>query len=185
MVCVVTSLTLLVVTSNLEDILGLFGREASFSGRTNYWLPMIEKLLERPWFGYGYGTFAHGGWKGEIYYIWRLLFDGDEPPHAHNGLLNLALDVGLVGMTIFLISYGSLFWRSLRFFQARHTLDGLAPICFLVLFVVMNFTESMSMVPELSWAYYVSITLSIDNGLSRRLTLQQQAINYAVSLPIR
>jgi exopolysaccharide production protein ExoQ len=172
----VTTLIILIVISvitlvifNFENAVALIGREVSFSGRTDYWGPLLEKLWERPWFGYGYRAFWQGGWKGEPYYVWRLLADGNEPPHAHNGLLSIALDVGIVGTGLFLLSYCKALARSLKWLHDCQTDEALVPICFLLIFAILNFTESMSMMPELPWIYYVSIAFSVCEPVRKHL----------------
>jgi exopolysaccharide production protein ExoQ len=163
---IVVSVSTLVIF-NFESAVTLIGREVSFSGRTDYWGPMLEKLGERPWFGYGYRAFWQGGWKGEPYYVWRLLADGNEPPHAHNGLLSIALDVGIVGTGLFLLSYCTALIRSFKWLHDCSTDEALVPICFLLIFAILNFTESMSMMPELPWIYYVSIVFSMHESMNK------------------
>lgn len=157
---IVASLAIIVVT-NADDILQIFGRDVTFSGRTKYWPLMLYKALQRPWLGYGYGTFWHGGWKGEPADIWRFLAIGDEPPHAHNGLLNLGLSIGIIGISIFLASYFTACLRATFWNRSIKELDGLVPLCFLTFFSLVNLTESMLLEPDILWLLYVSTTLSI------------------------
>ena len=144
-----------------EETLGMLGRDITISGRTNYWPLMLNRLWERPWFGYGYETFWVGGWHGEPASIWRFLADGDEPPHAHNGYIHLWFDVGLSGLIIFSLSYFLNVLRAISWLQFRTNIDGLVPIIYLAQFGLFNLTESFLARPEIFWLFYVSITLSM------------------------
>ncbi|MEB3294136.1 MAG: O-antigen ligase [Synechococcales bacterium] len=144
-----------------EQALSMLGRDITISGRTNYWPPMLNKLWERPWFGYGYDTFWVGGWHGEPAGIWRFLADGDEPPHAHNGYLNLWFDIGLVGLVTFGLSYVVNWFRAITWLSLVPTGEGLVPIVYLAQLGLFNLTESLLMEPDIFWLFYVAISLSI------------------------
>jgi exopolysaccharide production protein ExoQ len=65
------------------------------TGRGGVWSLALEAAAERPWFGHGYRAFWTG-WDGPSHEILRALHW--EPPHAHNGFLDVGLDLGLVGL---------------------------------------------------------------------------------------
>jgi exopolysaccharide production protein ExoQ len=73
------------------------GRDLSFSGRTDIWSLTIEMAGDRPWLGWGYGTgFSAHSPTGQTFY--SVL--GWIPPTAHNGFLNIYLELGLVGVAL-------------------------------------------------------------------------------------
>lgn len=79
----------------------LLGRDATFSGRTTIWQFVFSMIAERPALGYGYGIF----WLGEgapagVFWYWTKQIE----LHAHNGYLQLVLDVGFVGAALFACS---------------------------------------------------------------------------------
>lgn len=83
----------------LPTLLGVYQKDLTFSGRTLIWSESMKLVAEQPWAGYGYGA----------------LFSGDPPPitgelrrrigfdaaHAHNGVVGLLLDVGVIGLALF------------------------------------------------------------------------------------
>jgi exopolysaccharide production protein ExoQ len=97
-----------------DSVLELAGKDPTLTGRTELWDLVIDKIYERPLFGWGYSAF----WEManplavEISAKVRWLV-----PHAHNGLLEMLLEVGVVGalliITIFLRG-AWLGWRCLR-----------------------------------------------------------------------
>ncbi len=157
----VGSLIVSVIVSNADAIFGSFGRDATISGRTLIWPLLIDKIQERPWLGYGYNTFWKGGWEGEVADIWRALIAGFEPPHAHNGFLEICLDIGLLGLGIFLIWFVFSCLRSLAWLHKNQTIEGIAPIILLIHILLLSLTESYFMRGNIYWLIYVTMTLSI------------------------
>jgi exopolysaccharide production protein ExoQ len=146
---------------NFEEILNAIGRDITLTGRTDYWRLIISKALDRRWLGYGYNAFWIGDWKGEVADVWRFLQDGDEPPHPHNGFLYTWLNVGFIGLGIFVAHWCRTFWRSIRWLQSVPIAEGLVPIAYLTLFLLMNITETMLMQPDIIWLLYVSTSLAL------------------------
>jgi exopolysaccharide production protein ExoQ len=80
-------------------IAALLGRDITLTGRTDIWQLLIESGLRRPWFGYGYSAFWTGmdGESGRIYEELHWVFT-----YAHNGLLEVWLQLGWVGLALVL-----------------------------------------------------------------------------------
>ena len=74
----------------------LFGKESTLLTRLQIWNYSIDKILEKPLFGYGFESFWLN--KNEIYS--NLYWD---VPHAHNTLIGICIDTGLVGLGVFMI----------------------------------------------------------------------------------
>ena len=102
--------------SSIATITSAYGKDTTFSGRTEIWEASIDALIRQPWLGYGFGAlFWREGISNETAEIWRQV--GFEASHAHNGPLDLALQVGLVGLAIF----GVLWLTTLR--KGLHALN--------------------------------------------------------------
>ena len=157
----VGSLAVTVIASNTDTIFNSFGKDATISGRTLIWPLLINKIQERPWLGYGYDTFWKGGWEGEVADIWRALIAGFEPPHAHNGFLEICLDIGFLGLAIFVIWFVFSCLRSLAWLRKNQTIEGIAPIVLLIHILLLSLTESYFMRGNIYWLIYVTMTLSI------------------------
>ena len=156
-----SSLVVTIIASNADAIFNSFGKDATISGRTLIWPLLIDKIQERPWLGYGYDTFWKGGWEGEVADIWRALIAGFEPPHAHNGFLEICLDIGFIGLGIFVTWFIFSFLRSLAWLHKNQTIEGIAPIILLIHILLLSLTESYLMRGNIYWLIYVSMTLSM------------------------
>ncbi len=104
------------VIMSIATITSAYGKETTFSGRTYIWEASIDAIERRPLFGYGLGAlFYRDNVSPETAEIWRQV--GFKNSHAHNGPLDLALQVGLVGLAIFTVLWLTTFakgWRALR-----------------------------------------------------------------------
>ncbi len=85
------------VALSAEYIAALFGRDLSLTGRTGIWAYALDSIGARPIEGYGFSSPTYGGFT-------RLLIDRIGLNHPHNGYLDLALGVGLVGLLLFVTS---------------------------------------------------------------------------------
>src|SRR5271165_6342245 len=72
-----------------------FGRDATFSGRTAIW-NRVPELVRNPWVGEGYETFLVGPRLLEL----RKTFE-DSFQEAHNGYLEVYLNLGWIGVSLF------------------------------------------------------------------------------------
>jgi O-antigen ligase len=147
-----------VLVSNAEAILGTLGKDLTLTGRTDLWLVALEKIWERPWLGYGYYGFWQG-MNGESADIWIAL--KWEVPHAHNGFLDVAIDLGFLGLLIFLIPFLAAWLRAIMWVRHIKTSEGLLPLGYLTFMVLSNLTESSIIRPNTFWILYVVITLSM------------------------
>lgn len=152
-----------VVVSSAESILTGLGKEMTISGRTEFWPGLIEKIWLRPWLGYGYRTFWVGGWEGEPADIWRALKGGFEPPHAHNGPLEILLDSGWIGFSLFALCYVVVCLRAVAWISQTKTTEEFFPLAYLLFTILVNLTESLLMKADIFWVVYVALVLSMHN----------------------
>jgi O-antigen ligase len=83
------------------DLLHLIGKGATLSGRTDIWQAVFLSIVKRPWTGFGYAAFWVAG-APEATRLAQLL--GDKTlGNAENGVLQLWLEVGLVGVLIMFV----------------------------------------------------------------------------------
>jgi O-antigen ligase len=92
-----------IISQNTESLLGVMGRDLTFSGRTDIWRAVLEAISRRPLLGYGYAAFWRG-MQGESASVimavrWAV-------PHAHNAFLEVWLQLGLLGMSCLLVTLG-------------------------------------------------------------------------------
>jgi exopolysaccharide production protein ExoQ len=82
-----------------DSLLEMIGKDPTLTGRTEIWAAVIPYIYQKFWLGWGYGAF----WSpdnpaameiGESFHWFA--------PQAHNGLLEILVNVGLVGLVFFL-----------------------------------------------------------------------------------
>lgn len=146
------------VIGNWENILLSLGRDTTLSGRTNLWEGALEKIAERPWLGYGYQGFWQEGGGAEM--IWKA--EGYKPPHAHNGFINITLDLGLVGLFLFLLTIATNYLRAIAWLRLGTTTIELWPIFYVTFFFMYNHSENTILAHNsIFWALLVSVSLSM------------------------
>lgn len=145
--------------SNAEPTLGLLGRDETFTGRTVVWSAVLDSIRERPWLGYGYNAFWLG-WQGPSAQVW--LATGMTFVGAQSGILDLWLELGLIGVVVFVTQASRAFLRSMTWARFTNTAEGLWPLAFLTFFLLYNASETLILEQNnLYWILYVATTLSI------------------------
>ncbi len=151
---------------NAVTILGALGRDLTFTGRTDIWAAVINKIWERPWLGYGYHVFWLGVADGTIE-LWSPTKNSFiTPATAHNGFLDLGLDIGLLGLFFFVCSYVKVCWQAIQYLRLNKSAEGIMPLAYLLFMLQFNVSEPSLMREDIYWILYVSITLSLQNFLS-------------------
>jgi exopolysaccharide production protein ExoQ len=147
------------LASNTTSLLGSIGKDATLTGRTDLWPAVLDKIWQRPWFGYGYSGFW-GNWESESEYVWRVT--SWDPPNAHNGMLDIWLDLGLLGLSIYLAGLLSGLGRGIAYLRHSRTAEAFWPIMYIMYFWFSNQTESGFLRQnEIYWLFYVVVTLSL------------------------
>jgi exopolysaccharide production protein ExoQ len=95
------ALTALVGLQFLPQVLGALGRNATLSGRTEIWTLVLASIAKRPILGYGFYSFWQGlrGESANIIVGAHWMFG-----YAHNGILEICLQLGFVGTALFFVT---------------------------------------------------------------------------------
>ena len=81
-----------------DTLLELMGKDPTLTGRTEIWAYVIPDIWMKPWLGWGYFSFwqltnpAALEISNAVHWV---------VPHAHNGLLEFLLEIGVVGTALF------------------------------------------------------------------------------------
>lgn len=151
--------------ANPGPALTALGRDATLTGRTNLWPLVWRQILQRPWLGYGYSAFWRGleGPSGEIAKTVGEIF-----ATAHQGVLNLWLDLGLAGVLLFGWTFLLNLRRSYATLGRQAGIDGAFPFIFMIFIVVSNLTESNILAQNsLTWVLYVTISIQLATEAER------------------
>ncbi|HLZ66922.1 MAG TPA: O-antigen ligase family protein [Aliidongia sp.] len=126
--------------SGAEDGSGLsfLGRDSTLTGRTDLWPPVIQMINMHPWHGWGFEAF----WTVDNPYFVYVRDQARWPaPNAHNGLLEIALDLGLLGIVGFALVMGWAVKRAIQLLVGGDML-GIIVLIVLVQLIIGNITES-------------------------------------------
>ncbi|WP_392353840.1 O-antigen ligase [Brevundimonas sp. LF-1] len=137
------------------EILALFGKDPSLTGRTEIW-DAIGRMTERkPWLGYGYSAF----WLPHAEPMeWIRHETGWRVPSAHQGWLDLRAElgwtgVGLVGAVVALTSSAVLIRLS-----GLGRQEGYWSLAYLAAFLLLSLSESVLMRhQDLPWTLFVAL----------------------------
>lgn len=144
--------------NNWAPFLQSLGKDVTLTGRTYIWEFVIDKIKERPWLGYGYEAFWIPGGEGENvkFYIMLTL------SQAHNGYLDVAVHLGLIGFALW---FGSLVFcliRGLIWVRAGGDLEDSWPIIYVIFLLLYNQTESTIVeTNSFFWLLYVMASFSM------------------------
>lgn len=96
----------------------------TLTGRIGIWAFILDRALERPWFGHGFES------------VWKVIppfgVDRFETWHAHNELLQQFYAYGGVGIVLLIGLYGSFYAQARRILRPEHKTLFLALIAFII-----------------------------------------------------
>jgi putative inorganic carbon (HCO3(-)) transporter len=87
---------------------------ATVAGRMNIWDQALQALRPSPWLGIGLDYFRNGGYALVLAPPNQMV----GTPHAHNMFLQTALDLGVVGLAIYVTFIGLVLRRALDLFRS-------------------------------------------------------------------
>ncbi|MEM7272675.1 MAG: O-antigen ligase family protein [Actinomycetota bacterium] len=110
--------TVVAAVASLADLVDASGKDVTFSGRTFIWQATINAVSEQPFIGFGAGgVFGFAPITPRTAAIWRDI--GFTVPHAHNGILDVILQLGLIGAGLYLLLWGSVFVGGIRMLKRQ------------------------------------------------------------------
>jgi exopolysaccharide production protein ExoQ len=143
---------------NAETILGALGRDITLTGRTNLWPLVITMISQRPWLGYGYSGF----WEADKGAYFSFALNGFQPTSAHNGFLDLWLQLGLLGVLVFVLSFLLAFLRAAAWARLSKATEGLWPLMYLTFMLLHSMSESSILIRnDIYWTLYAAVVLSL------------------------
>ncbi len=146
----------ILLLNNAETVVGTSGKDLTFNGRSDLWDLVISKILERPWLGYGFSGF----WTSNAASKLRATYDWAS--NAHNGFLELLLELGFLGFLTFAAGFVRFFAMALtRIISVAKKPEDYWPMQMLIIIVIVNFSEARLLTPSWNWLMYVTTSLSL------------------------
>ena len=154
-----------------EIVFQLLGRDATLTGRTDIWTALFDAISDQPWLGYGYGAFW--GLYSEPAYKVRLATEWLVPT-AHNGWLETALSIGLVGLAGLVLSFLLLLYRSAKLAITDWT--GLFALGVAAQFLLFSLSESIALQQNtIVWVTYVAVAAKVAISVGEKAADKRRA----------
>lgn len=175
----------ILITENAEYIIvEKLGKDMTLTGRTEMWPLILDAINKRPLFGYGFLGFWQD-WRGIDSPSFNIVMpNGFRPGHAHNGFLDVGLDLGWVGLALLVCSLiTNIYYGILHLINSKSPEDGLPLIIFTWL-IIENVTETSLTSISGGWMFYILMTakLAMDETKNNNHDKIQDTIPYAKRL---
>jgi exopolysaccharide production protein ExoQ len=159
------------ISNNWATLVAGLGKDPTMSGRTDIWAATAVQINQRPLLGHGY----HAFWSESnpmARSIGDSLSSGFYTYNSHNGFLDILLDLGWLGMLLFMIGFFSTWALALRYAYRAKSPEDSWPLAVMLLVTSYNLTESSFMTDNINWLFYVLAYLSM-RIWPRRLSQQE------------
>lgn len=167
---------------SFEQTISLFNKDVTFTGRIPLWNFLIEqKIPDHLWFGHGYSGFWQS-WQGSedpAASVSRLV--GDWAVHAHNGFLDIILNLGLIGLILFILSFLVNISRAIKLMFISRNYESIVPLMILTFVFMSNLSQTSIIFPGYIWFLYAMVTTKLqleyfDNKKKGYRSLSQKKI---------
>jgi len=147
-------------------LLASLGREATLTGRTKIWTAVWRAISSHLVLGYGFSGFW-AGLHGESARVSAML--GFVARHAHNGFLDLWLELGIAGLALFTAGYFQAAGNGFRLLRVSPDRLACWPLLYLAFLFLCDLVERL--VPrqnDIYWAVYVAVVVSAAQAVRKR-----------------
>ena len=170
---------------HLDQVLIALGKDPSLTGRTELWDLVIQAIYRRPFLGYGYQTFWQG-LSGESAFIWRAIGLDNLPTwHAHNGILQLFLDTGLLGVVLFLLGFWKCLIKGVYWIRCSHERIYYWPLLYMSYMAVNSISEAnLLSYNSLTCVLYFSMAFSLGQPLDTETLPQNNKVDRSNELSV-
>jgi O-antigen ligase len=154
-------LLVLLFTTGTGELFELFGRSSDITGRTVIWSGVSNLIDKHALLGLGYG----GIWFPRPQEGWlqmSLLGTHWVAFHAHNALLQVASELGLIATVAAIILLVQSFYEAIRSFLRTHQPFALFLIAFNAAFILVNVFESLLFSDRSpAWVLFIALPIAL------------------------
>ncbi len=150
--------TLAFATANIALLAKWLDKDISLTGRVPLWEALVPIATDQWALGYGYGAVFRGYFSPVHEMLITVSWD---PSHAHNAALQIMLEVGLVGLGLFLFAYLRGISNGIKALASTPGPVALWPLTILALVTLVSITESGVHGEPVGWTMFVVAVLSV------------------------
>ncbi|MFN3230473.1 MAG: O-antigen ligase family protein, partial [Asticcacaulis sp.] len=135
------------------------GKDATLTGRTEIWDGISRVVAERPLTGYGYGVV----WEDESPFaplakITKVA--GFRAYHAHSGWYEVWLEMGIIGLIVWSLTYGEAVLRALV--SAFRNPGAYLALPVFIVYGLMTLTESVTLsYNDIRWVLFCTLLVRL------------------------
>jgi exopolysaccharide production protein ExoQ len=143
---------------NLGALFTLIGRDSTLTGRAQLWTMSLQAAAKSPILGYGYNAFWNV--SQQAMQIRSMLHWN--PPHSHNSFIDLTLQLGLVGLFLFVAAYAVAIRRAVSYTRPSLGRESMWPLAYLSFTLLFGITEGGFVAPgSIFWMLFVAAACSV------------------------
>ncbi len=152
----------ILILGNLETILvDILGKNMDLNGRIPIWELCMDKVLERPWIGYGYAAFFK---SDEALYVLLNSWANNNARsfYAHNGYIGMLLGLGFLGLSLLIFNLITTLYRLVKLLNLTKTIETIWMLQIIVFLLTYNMFDGAGLLAssDALWTMYVSISIS-------------------------
>ena len=169
-----------------DAVLGLFGKDATLTGRTYLWSEGIRFGDEAPWLGTGYQAWWVRGFA-EAERLWAEFYIGSRSGfHFHNTFIQLYVDLGGVGLAVYVATFLTATGLALRRVCAAADGGPLLDATVLLLLFMRSFAEVDTVQPYTLGTFLfvlVAARVTVAAPVGRSVPAREDARGVTRSIP--
>ena len=153
----------IIVTENIKFIVvDTLNKDMSLTGRMDFWPMIVDKINHHPIFGYGLSGFWQP-WRGADNPGADIIVAKTQfrPAHAHNGFLDLGLELGWLGVALFACSFFNNVAKAVVYLSRTRLPESGLPLLLLTYNLMTNMTETGLVGITSMWFWYVVTTVRL------------------------
>jgi exopolysaccharide production protein ExoQ len=163
------------IQNNWENFTYSLGKDPGLTGRVMLWGLAVEWIRQRPLLGFGLDAFwtSYYGPAADFRNASHWFIGAT----AQNGFLDLCLDLGLIGVLLFVVSFAITYRQGLKLAKIVKSPEGLWPVVFLTFLFVYSLTEfGFLSRNNLYWILYISIGIGVQSLLGKSASIMNTTL---------
>lgn len=156
----------LILYFNMDHVFGVFNRNTTLTGRVPMWAHLYNVYFsQRPFLGYGFNAF----WYIESYRETMHVLAGypDQIVISDNGFIDILMNTGYIGLSLFLFFYFGVWWRSFQYMRKARNLNDLFPVILMSYTLLANISWSLLFENE---GFFMLIMLAVLFSVTSRFS---------------
>jgi exopolysaccharide production protein ExoQ len=126
----------------IDSFLGMFGKDSTFTGRTNLWEEASNQISMRPYLGVG----LEGFWQYDVGSAQTLNINDHKPLGTrltfHNVHLEVMVHLGMIGYSAFFLAMAAVVWLALKQLFLRADMPAIAFCAIVAISLISSMVES-------------------------------------------